>query len=80
MGIYKVGNIWYIDYYADGRRIREVVGEKKSEARAALEARKGEIRTGKFHLKNERRILFEKFADEYIKYARRIKNRGHEMR
>ena len=70
MGVYKVGNIWYIDYYADGRRIREAVGEKKSEARAALEARKGEIRTGKFHLKNEKRILFEKFADEYIKYAK----------
>jgi len=70
MGIYKVGETWYIDYYADGRRIREVVGEKKSEARAALEARKGEIRTGKFHFKEEKRILFEKFADEYMEYAK----------
>ena len=70
MGIYKVGEIWYIDYYADGGRIREAVGEKKSEARAALEARKEEIRTGKFHLKEEKRILFEKFADEYIEYAK----------
>jgi len=70
MGIYKVGNVWYIDYYADGRRIREAVGPIKTEAKAALEARKGEIRTGKFHLKQEKQILFEKFSDEYIKYAK----------
>jgi len=70
MGIYKVKDSWYIDYYCDGRRIREAVGLIKTEAKAALEARKGEIRTGKFHLKNEKRILFEKFADEYIKYAK----------
>ena len=70
MGVYKVGNIWYIDYYVDGKRIREVVGPIKTEAKAALEARKGEIRTGKFHLKEEKRILFEKFAGEYIEYAK----------
>jgi len=70
MGVYKVGNTWYIDYYCDGLRIRESVGPMKTEAKAALEARKGEIRTGKFHLKNEKQIFFEKFSNEYIKYAK----------
>lgn len=70
MGVYKVGNIWYIDYYCEGRRIREAVSERKMDARDALEARKGEIKTGKFHLKREKRVLFENFAEEYMEYAR----------
>ncbi|NIO50013.1 MAG: tyrosine-type recombinase/integrase [Candidatus Aminicenantes bacterium] len=71
MGIYKVGKIWYIDYYANGQRIREAVGPIKTEAKAAFEARKGEIRMGKFHLKESKKpILFEKFAEEYMEYAK----------
>lgn len=70
MGVYKVKDTWYIDFYADGRRVREAVGPIKTEAKAVLEVRKGEIRTGKFHLKEEKRILFEKFADEYMEYAK----------
>jgi len=70
MGVYKVGNIWYIDYYYEGRRLREAVGENKMDARDAFEARKGEIRTGKFHLKRDNLIPFKSFAKEYMEYAK----------
>jgi len=70
MGVYKVGNIWYIDYYYEGRRLREAVGENKMDARDAFEARKGEIRTGKFHLKRDNLVPFESFAKEYMEYAK----------
>lgn len=52
MGVYQKGNRWYTDYYLqDGRRKREVVGNKKGItkiiAEKALKARIGEIVQGK---------------------------------
>ena len=70
MGIYKVGNIWYIDYYCEGRRMREPASKKKTEAEEMLEARKTDIVRGEFHLPGKRKIKFEKFAQEYLEYAK----------
>ena len=70
MGIYKVENIWYIDYYCEGRRIREPASKKKSEAEEMLEARKTDIKRGEFHLPSKRKIKFEDFAEEYMEYAK----------
>jgi integrase len=76
MPIYKViskitkKETWYIDYYADGRRIREAVGKSKTAAQAALEARKTDIRRGEFRFKKEKKIRFENFAEEYLEYAK----------
>jgi hypothetical protein len=78
MGIYKVigkdnKETWYIDYYADGRRVREAVSERKTEAQAALEAIKTDIRRGEYRFKKDKRIRFEDFAKEYLEYAKRNK-------
>lgn len=70
MGVYKVGNIWYIDYYAEGRRVREPASKRKAEAEEMLEARKTDIKRGEFRLPGKRKIKFEKFADEYLEYAK----------
>ena len=70
MGIYKVENIWYIDYYYEGRRIREPASKSKTEAAEMLEARKTDIVRGEFHLPGKRKIKFEKFAQEYLEYAK----------
>lgn len=70
MGVYKVGNIWYIDYYCDGRRIREPASKKEAEAKEMLEARKTDIKRGEFRLPSKRRIKFEKFAQEYLEYSK----------
>lgn len=70
MGIYKVKNIWYIDYYCEGRRIREPASKKEREAREMLEARKTDIKRGEFRLPGKRKIKFEKFSEEYLEYAK----------
>lgn len=46
--IYKRGNVWWISYYHNGRKIRESSkSDKKMVARRLLEAREGEIAQGK---------------------------------
>ena len=70
MGVYKVGDVWYIDYYCEGRRVREPASKRKAEAEEMLEARKTDIKRGEFRLPGKRKIKFEKFADEYLEYAK----------
>ena len=69
MGIYKVGNKYYIDFYADGRRIRKPVGRKR-DAENALTAVKADILRGEYKFKKDRKIRFEDFAREYLEYAK----------
>lgn len=73
MGIYKVkgkkGEIWYIDLYVDGRRIRKAVGSKK-DAENALVATKADILRGEFKFKSKIRKKFEDFSKEYLEYAK----------
>ena len=48
MGVFRRGKDWWIDYYVQGRRKREKVGESKSLAELALKKRKLAIAEGKF--------------------------------
>ena len=50
MGVFKRENMWWIDYYHEGKRIRESVSPNKTVALKALEARKGEIAQDRFDL------------------------------
>ena len=71
MGVYKRGSNWCIDYYVDGRRIRETVGKSKTQAEKVLQVRKAEILTGKFQLKDTKKSpLFDIFANEYLDWAK----------
>ncbi len=73
MAILKKGQNWVIDYYHNGRRIREVVGPNKREAEMVLGKRKAAIREGRFFdsRKNEK-ITFSQFVPIYIEqHARR---------
>ena len=78
MGVYRKNNRWYIDYYENGKRKREVVTipEKDPaaitlrEAEAALSIRKAEIATGKFDItKTEKPIKFEKLVAAFLEWA-----------
>lgn len=63
--------IWYIDYYVDGLRKREKIGESKTQAKAVLAKRKGEIVSGKFKLKDAIKTpSFDKFAHDYLEWAK----------
>ena len=69
MGVYKVGNKYYIDLYADGRRVRRAIGSKR-DAENALSAVKADILRGEYRFKKDRKIRFEDFAREYLEYAK----------
>ena len=71
MGIYQRGQIWWIDYYYKGRRLREPVSASRQEAAAALKSRRGDIVKGRFELKREAKdCRFSEFAVVYAKHLR----------
>ncbi len=71
MAVFKKNKIWYIDYYYQGRRIREAIGESKKLAEKALVIRKAEIVQGKFEIQSiEPSIAFDELATMYIEYAK----------
>jgi integrase len=66
MAIYKRGGVYWIDYYIEGKRIREPVKGTRRDAQAILEARRTDVRRDEFHyiLKKER-LQFEDMVEEY---------------
>lgn len=72
MRVYKRGKSWYLDVNFEGRRKRKKIpgARTKSDAQAALVATKTDILRGEFKFKQERKILFEDFAREYLEYAK----------
>ncbi|MEW6720824.1 MAG: tyrosine-type recombinase/integrase [Thermodesulfobacteriota bacterium] len=65
MAIRKRGSIWYIDYYAGGKRHVEAVGPLKKDAEAALGGIKKEIREGRWFPRKLREVPFDDLVDEY---------------
>ena len=72
---YQRGQIWYVDYYYDGRRIRRKVGSEK-DAENALAAIKADILRGEYRFKKDSRISFEDFAERYLEYGKINKKRS----
>ena len=73
MAIYKKKNTntWYVDYYYEGRRIREAVGPNKKLAEKVLTIRKAEIARGKFDIQSMNpSITFGKLSELYVEYAK----------
>jgi len=61
---------YYLDYYLEGKRIREPGGRTKTEANYRLAKRLTEIREGKLNLQAlNGRIPFTAFASEYLKMS-----------
>ncbi|MCH7518063.1 MAG: DUF3596 domain-containing protein [Candidatus Dadabacteria bacterium] len=78
MGVYAKGNRWYIDYYVNGKRKREVVSIPEKDpstitlrdAEKALSIRKAEIAQGKFDIaKTQKPVKFEKLIEAYLEWA-----------
>ena len=67
MGLRQRGNNWYIDYYANGIRMRERVGSSRQLAEIVLKKRTVEIAENRFlDIKKEQKIKFDEFAEEYL--------------
>ncbi len=65
MGIYQIGNRWYVDLYLDGRRRRKAIGSRK-EAENALTTIKADVLRGEFKFREENKVHFEVFTENYI--------------
>ncbi len=62
---------WGFDFYVKGSRKREFVGPSKTLARKAWEARKTEVRQGRYSFKSRRKgPLFEALVEKYLEHAR----------
>ncbi len=71
MGVYRKGGKWHIDYYFQGRRIREVAGLTKEQAQKALSVRQAEIYQGKFKIQDAKPSpRFEEFAKQFLEWSR----------
>ena len=68
MALYQRGQVWYADYYADGRRIQESTGTaNRREAKKYLDVRLSEVHRGVFLKPVD--ITLEEFGKRYIDYA-----------
>ncbi len=67
-GIYKRGNVYYIDYYLEGKRIQKAVSTDRKLAEAVLQKRKVEIAEGKhLDIKKIPKVKFEELCEIYLK-------------
>lgn len=63
----QVLKIWWLDYYHEGKRIRESSGTTdRTEARRILQARQGQIAEGRFVGPRADRVTFEELAEDFL--------------
>jgi integrase len=75
MRIYKRNDNWYIDYIFKGRRHRKKIGKSKRMAELALKEVEVKIVKGEYlGIYEEKKILFEEFAKEYLNYSKANKS------
>ena len=73
MGIFRRQNVWWIDFYASGQRMRERIGASHRLAEDVLAKRKAEVAEGKFFPERQKqtvtfRAMFEKYMDLHGQY------------
>ena len=73
MAVFRRNSNWYIDFYFQGKRIRECVGPSKKLAQQALDVRKGEIAQKKYGLQETGHIKFESVTEKYLNHVRTYK-------
>lgn len=70
MGVYKVGNNWYIDFYMSGNRYKESVGPvNKTIAKEMLIIRKREVIQGQYKPKAVQ-VAFLKMKEQFMEYSK----------
>lgn len=67
MGVYSRRNIWYIDYYVSGKRVRETIGPNKKLAESILRKRLVEVTENKhLDIHRQKKVKFEEFANTFL--------------
>ena len=77
MGLFLKRGNWWIDYYADGRRVRRMIGPNKTLALNVLRKRKVEVAEKRFlNVKKEQKIRFDEFADYYLELHSKVNDKA----
>jgi len=80
-GVRKRGSKYFIDYRADGKRVREVVGTSKKQAELLLSKRKVEVVENRhFDVRKSQRITFEEFVKTYLDLHSRVNKKPKVIR
>jgi integrase len=70
MGLYKrqtrTGTTWCIQYFANGKRVREAIGPSKRQAELVLAKRKADVREGRYFAPIEKPLAFSVLVDRYV--------------
>jgi integrase len=76
MGVFRKRGKYFIDFYADGRRVRECVGQvSRRRALDALKARQGEVVQGRYQLRRKvPRLSFDAFATRFLEFSKAHKS------
>lgn len=78
MGIFKKGDNWYIDYYVKGLRKRKKTGPSKKLALQVLKDVQIKIAKGEYlGFYEEKKIPFNKYAEQYLNYSKATKLPQH---
>jgi hypothetical protein len=81
MAVFLKQNVFWIDYYINGKRKRERIGPDKKLAEPVLKKRKVEIAEGKFlDRKKPLTTTFDQLASAYLPHAKQNKRSGNRDR
>ena len=75
MGVYRVGDIWYMCFTdSTGKHVRKTThSSSKTEARAMLDAIRTDIRRGEYKFVRNNKLKFEDYGEEYIRQVKKEK-------
>src|SRR5436190_1483375 len=67
MGLYKRNDTWCIQYFANGKRVREAIGPSKRQAELVLAKRKADLREGRyFETRHDSKITVETLLARFL--------------
>ena len=71
MGLYKRGENWHIDFYANGRRVRQKIGRSRKLAEKILHKVKTEVVENRYlDIRKKAKVKFETLVEQYLQYAK----------
>ena len=73
MGVSKRGKVYCIDFYVNGKRVRETIGRNKKQAEQVLVQRKAEVLAGKYKLPQESKVTFAEASERYLEWSKEHK-------
>jgi integrase len=71
MGLFKRGSAWYIDFYVNGRRVREKIGPNRKLAESVLAKRKVQATENRYlDIRKKNRCTFDQLAGQYMEWSK----------